>query len=110
MGNFKSFDPADIDESLTRVVTHGGATHLMFPYINAIGPSPKFNSVGCVIRGPGATIKDFQALSELIRQTGENSAWFISFNTPWLMHRAEAEKIKQVGSVPRGKRAQSGAK
>jgi hypothetical protein len=104
VGNFKSFDPVDIDETLTRVVTHGGATHLMFPYINAIGAIPKFNSVGCVIRGPTATVKDFHALSALVKQAGENAAWFISFNTPWLMHPAEAEKIKQVGSVPRGKR------
>jgi hypothetical protein len=77
----------------------------MFPYINAIGAIPKFNSVGCVIHGAAATVKDFQALSALVKHAGENAAWFISFNTPWLMHSAEAEKIKQVGSIPRGKRA-----
>ena len=45
MGNFKPFDPAEIDETLTRVLTHGGATHLLFPYLSAIGPVPKFSSV-----------------------------------------------------------------
>ena len=104
MGNFKSFDPAEIDETLTRVVTHSGATYLMFPYINAIGPTPKFNSISHLIRGSTATLKDFHALSALVTQAGENAAWFISFNTPWLMHPAEAEKIKQAGTIPRGKR------
>lgn len=103
MGNYKSFDPAEVDETLTREVTHGGVRYLLFPYVNAVGPIPKFSSVGYVIRGPGATIQDFQALSALVAKVGENAEWFISFNTPWLMHPAEAEKIKQIGSVERGK-------
>ena len=103
MGNFKPFDPEEIDETLTRVLTHGGATHLLFPYLSAIGPVPKFSSVGKVIRGPGATLKDLHDLSSLVRQAGANAAWFISFNTPWLMHAADAEKMTQIGSIERGK-------
>ena len=102
MGNFKAFDPADIDETLTRVITHGGATYLMFPYIHAIGPIPRFSSIGYVIRGPAPTVQDIQALSSLINKAGQNAEWFMSFNTPWLMHPAEAEKAKQLGSVQRG--------
>ena len=37
MENRKPFNPMDIDESLTRLIAHGGHTYLMFPYINAIG-------------------------------------------------------------------------
>lgn len=103
MGNYKKFDPAEIDETLTRVVTHGDTTYLLFPYVNAVGPVPKFSSVGYVIRGPKATIQDFQALSALAVKAGDNAEWVISFNTPWLIHPAEAEKIKQIGSVERGK-------
>ena len=94
MDNLKSFDPNDIDETLTRVVTHGGDSYLMFPYINAIGTAPKFNSITCVIDGPAATIDDFLALSAMVRLAGENAGWFISFNTPWLIGLSEAANVK----------------
>jgi hypothetical protein len=102
--NLKPFDPNDIDETLTRVVTHGGATYLLFPYINAIGNAPKFNSINFVIDGPAATIADFAALSALIVQSREQGEWFISFNTPWLMTASEREYIRQRVSNLRSKR------
>ena len=94
MDNLRLFDPNDIDETLTRVVTHGGDRYLMFLYINAIGTAPKFNSISYVIDGPAATIDDFRALSALVTQAGENAGWFISFNTPWLLGLSEAGKFK----------------
>jgi hypothetical protein len=102
--NLKPFDPNDIDETLTRVVTHGGATHLLFPYINATGKAPTFNSINCVIDGPTATIEDFAALSALIEQGREPGEWFLSFNTPWLMTASEGKNIRQRGPDLRSKR------
>ena len=104
MENLKPFDPADIDETLTRVVSRGGHTYLLFPYIEAIGAAPKFNSVGRVIAGPAATIADFTALSALVKQAAKQAKWFISFNTPWLVGSSQAQEIAQRPSIPRGKR------
>ena len=95
MDSLKPFDPIDIDETLTRVATHGGERYLLFPYISAIGTAPRFDSIGYVIDGPSATIEDFRALSALVRKAGENQAWFISFNTPWLI-KLSAENIKRT--------------
>jgi len=103
MENRKPFNPMDIDESLTRLIVHGGHIYLMFPYINAIGMTPKFNSIGFVIKGPTATIDDYTALSTLAKQAADRAEWFISFNTPWLITSAEAETIRQrrFGSKPK---------
>ena len=104
MENLKPFDPAEIDETLTRVVSRAGHTYLLFPYIEATGAVPKFNSVGRVITGPSATIEDFTALSAQVNQTAKQAQWFISFNTPWLVALSEAQEIAHRPSVPRGKR------
>jgi len=85
MTNLKSFNPDEIDETLTRVVVHGGQTYLMFPYIDALGSAPKFDSVSSVIPGPAATVQDFLELSTLVAKAGEKARWAISFNTPWLV-------------------------
>jgi hypothetical protein len=105
MENRKPFNPMDIDESLTRLISHGGHTYLMFPYINAIGMTPKFNSIGFVINGATATIDDYAALSTLAKQTADRAEWFISFNTPWLITLAEAETIRQRRFGAKPKRA-----
>jgi hypothetical protein len=89
MSDSKPFDPADIDETLTRVVTHGGKTHLLFPYINGIAAEPKYNSIGLVIAGAAATVKDFHALTLMVKRAGEGAAWRIVFNTPWLVRPVE---------------------
>jgi hypothetical protein len=104
MENRKPFNPMDIDESLTRLITHGGHTYLMFPYINAIGMTPKFNSIGFVIKGPTATIDDYAALSILAKQAADRAEWFMSFNTPWLITPAEADSIRQRRMVHKPKR------
>lgn len=104
MTNLKPFDPNDVDETLTRVVTHRGVTHLLFPYVDALDSAPRFNSIHRVIDGPAATIEDFAALCELIGESRQQGEWFISFNTPWLMTAAEAEKISQRASAARAKR------
>lgn len=90
MSNFKLFDPNSVDETLARVVTHGGDSYLMFPYINGIGATPKMNSIGFLIKGPTATVEDFLALSALIRQSREGAQWLIEFNTPWLLPSTDA--------------------
>lgn len=104
MDNLKPFDPDDIDESLTRVVAHGGHRYLLFPHINATGVIPKFNSISCVINGAAATIEDLLALSALVRRAGDGAKWFISFNTPWLMPLSEAAEIAQRLEQARAKR------
>lgn len=104
MRDFKPFDPDDVDQSLVRVVTYGGKHYVLFPYIDAVGPVPKFNSVAQVIAGPAATTGDLKALSLLVRQAGENAAWFISFTTPWRVRPSEGDSIKQRKAIARGKR------
>jgi hypothetical protein len=89
MSDSKSFDPADIDETLTRIVTHGGKTHLLFPYVNGVTPEPKYTSIGMVIAGSAASVQDFQALTLMARRAGEGAAWRIVFNTPWLVRPSE---------------------
>ena len=104
MRDFKPFDPDDVDQSLVRVVMYGGKHYVLFPYIDVVGAMPKFNSVSQVIAGPTATTGDLKALSLLVRQAGENAAWFISFTTPWRVRPAEADTIKQRKAIARGKR------
>lgn len=89
MSDSKPFDPADIDETLTRVVTHGGKTHLLFPYVSGITAEPKYTSIGLVIAGAAATVQDFQALALLAKRAGAGAAWRIVFNTPWLISLSE---------------------
>ena len=93
MDNLKPFDPDDIDKSLTRVIPHGRSTYLLFPYINAIHTTPRFESLSCVIAGPAPTAQDFAALSTLARKTADQAGWCISFNTPCLISPAEAEGL-----------------
>jgi hypothetical protein len=102
--NLKSFDPDDVDETLTRVVVHGGTTYLLFPYVDALSNVPKFNSIHCAIAGPAATIQDFASLAGLIKAGRSHGEWFISFNTPWLITAADAEAITQRVSAARSKR------
>jgi hypothetical protein len=75
----------------------------MFPYINATGMTPKFNSVGFVIKGSTATVEDYAALCALAKQAADRAEWFISFNTPWLITPSEADTIRQrrLGSKPK---------
>jgi hypothetical protein len=94
LNDLKQFDPADVDETLTRVVVHGGKTHLLFPYVDGVGAEPKYNSIGMVIAGPAATVHDFQELTLRVKKAGEGAVWRIVFNTPWLVtlsdeHRGE---------------------
>jgi hypothetical protein len=85
LNDLKPFDPADIDETLTRVVVHGGKTHLLFPYVDGLGAEPRYQSIGMVIAGPSATIQDFQQLTMRVQKAGETAVWRIVFNTPWLV-------------------------
>ena len=89
MNDSKPFDPADIDETLTRVVAHGGKTHLLFPYVNGMAGEPKYSSIGVVIAGFAATVQDFHLLTSMARKTGEGAVWRIVFNTPWLVRPTE---------------------
>src|SRR6202789_4320360 len=102
MENLKSFDPADIEESLTRVVSHGRSTYLMSPYINATVSVPRFDSISRVIAGSAATVEDFSALSALVRQATKRAEWFLSFNTPWLVAPSEGQSIRQRATPPTG--------
>lgn len=89
MSDSKPFDPADIDETLTRVVMHGGKTHLLFPFVNGITAEPKYASIGMAITGAAASVQDFQALTLLVKKAGAGAAWRIVFNTPWLISLSE---------------------
>ena len=89
INDLKPFDPADVDETLTRVVVHGGKIHLLFPFVNGTGAEPQYNSIGMVIAGHAATVQDFQELTLKIKIAGEGAAWRIVFNTPWLIRPFE---------------------
>ncbi len=89
MSDSKPFDPADIDETLTRVVAHGGRTHLLFPFINGVAAEPKYNSIGMAISGSTATVQDFHALALLVKRAGAGAVWRIVFNTAWLVRPTE---------------------
>ena len=95
VNDLKPFDPADIDETLTRVVVHEGKTHLLFPFVHGVGSAPKYNSIGMMIAGPAASVADFQAMTLLVARAGEGLLWRIVFNTPWLVSRAEEDTEPQ---------------
>jgi hypothetical protein len=89
MSDLKPFDPADIDETLTRVVMHADKRHLLFPFVNGTGNEPKYCSIGLVILGHAATVADFEELTLRVKKAGEGAAWRIVFNTPWLIRPTE---------------------
>jgi hypothetical protein len=91
MGNLKAFNPDDVDETLTKVVTHGSGTYLLFPFIHAVSGEPKYSSVGTLIKGPAATVDDFKRLTALITKAAEQAVWRIVFSTPWLVNLSEAQ-------------------
>jgi hypothetical protein len=98
LSDSKPFDPADIDETLTRVVSYGGKTHLLFPFVNGVAAEPKYNSIGMLIAGSAATVQDFQALALMVKRAGAGAAWRIVFNTPWLV------RPQEDGATPERKR------
>lgn len=100
MSDSKTFDPVDIDETLTRVVAHAGKTHLLFPFLNGVGAEPRYNSIGMVIAGSSATVQDFHTLALMVKRAGEGAVWRIVFNTPWLIRPSE-----DGGSAERKRRA-----
>jgi hypothetical protein len=95
LNDLKPFDPDDIDETLTRVVVHGGKTHLLFPYVDGVGAEPRYHSVGVVIAGPAATIQDFQELTVRVKKAGEAAVWRIVFNTPWLVAPSDDTRVAE---------------
>jgi hypothetical protein len=100
MDNLKPFDFDEIDESLTRVVSHGGATYLLFPYISALEAAPRFQSISVTIKGAAATVEDFARLTALLKKAAVGDAeWLISFSTPWLIPAAELQNLRTRGSL-----------
>jgi hypothetical protein len=99
MENLKPFDPQDIDESLTRIVTHGGHVYLMFPFISGIDAVPRFESLSITIAGPTATAEDLYKLTEAVKNAGIDGAWFISFSTPWRVRAEDVQNLRSRGSV-----------
>jgi hypothetical protein len=99
MDNLKPFDPEDIDETLTRIVRHGGNIHLLFPYINGVGSLPHFESLSVMIAGPAATVEDLSKLTALANQSRKGGEWVISFSTPWLVRAEEVQDLRTRGSL-----------
>jgi hypothetical protein len=97
--DMKPFDPAEVDETLTRVIVHAGKTHLLFLFVNATRPIPEYKSVGMVIAGPAATVQDFHQLTALIQKAGKGALWRIVFNTPWLIEpsaEGSSERVRRA--------------
>ena len=87
--DMKPFDPSEVDETLSRVVSHNGKTYLLFPFVNATKSEPEYHSIGMMITGSAATVQDFHILTELIGKAGQGFVWRIVFNTPWLVRMAD---------------------
>jgi hypothetical protein len=87
--DLKPFDPSEVDETISRVVLHNGNNHLLFPFVNATGDVPEYNSVGIAIAGTVATVQDFHNLTALLVKRGQGFLWRIVFNTPWLVRISE---------------------
>ena len=85
MRNLKPFDPNDVDESLLRLVTHGGKHYALFPFVDATGALPEFRSVRHLIQDAQITADELSELAHLIQQRGASAAWYIQFSTPWLI-------------------------
>jgi hypothetical protein len=96
IGDMKPFDPAEVDESLTRIVSHHDKTYLLFPYINATKNEPQYNSIGFVIAGTAASVQDFHNLTALLIKAGDGFLWRIVFNTPWMIRTPQ-----EGGGAPR---------
>ncbi len=100
MDNLKPFDVRETDESLTRVVSHGGVNYLMFPYVDALGAIPQFHSISITIKGTAASVEDFSRLVALLQKPAlSNAEWFISFSTPWLISASEVQNLRTRGSL-----------
>jgi hypothetical protein len=99
MDNLKPFDPEDIDETLTRIVRHGGHIYLLFPYINGLDPVPHFESLSITIPGPMATVEDLAKLTALAHNSRKGGDWVISFSTPWLVRAEELQDLRTRGSL-----------
>jgi hypothetical protein len=99
MESLKPFDPQEIDETLTRVVTHGGYVHLIFPYISGMDVVPRYESLSIIIEGAAATVEDFDKLTTLVKNSRNDGAWFISFSTPWLIRAEQVQNLRSRGSV-----------
>ena len=83
--DMKPFDPSEVDETLTRVVSHNGKNYLLFPYLNATKNEPEYKSIGIVIAGTAASVQDFHNLTALLVKAGQGFLWRIVFNTPWMI-------------------------
>jgi hypothetical protein len=100
MDNLKPFDVREIDETLTRIIEHGGTTYLMFPYVSGLEAIPQFHSISVTIKGKAASVEDLSRLSELAKKSAvDSAAWFISFSTPWLIPAAEVQNLRTRGSL-----------
>ena len=87
--DMKPFDPSEVDETLTRVISHDGKTYLLFPYINATKSEPEYKSIGIVIAGTAASVQDFHNLTALLVKAAQGFLWRIVFNTPWMIRIPE---------------------
>ncbi len=101
MNNLKPFDPKSIDSSLTRVVTYGADTYLLFPYISTLEKKPQFGSLTLRIKGPAATERDLAAIAVKAQQTAQQAEWFIQFSTPWLLSAKDANELRSQEPVKR---------
>ena len=93
-GNYKRFDPYEIDSSLTRAVAHRDRNYLIFPYIDGRQSEPRFTSISVLIEGGAATPKDLEALSVMAKALAVGSEWFLNFSTPWLLKPETADEQK----------------
>ena len=97
MSNFKPLRPEDIDESLVKLVEFSGHCHVLLPFIDATGAAPEFKSLGHSTLHRSVRMEDLDALTKTMRGHQRAGAWFILFNTPWLLRQADAGAAQKTG-------------
>ena len=102
MSNLKLFDPRDIDESLLKLVEHGGGYHVLLPFVDATGAAPEYRSLGHPTGHGAIRMPDLEALTAAMRARAEGGAiWFILFSTPWLLSHTDGEAILHAKAARR---------
>jgi hypothetical protein len=96
MSNYKPLNPSDIDETLVKFLEFGGKRYVVLPFVDATGSTPEYRSVGHLTPHPSLKVEDLQRLSTAMASRAQGgAAWFILFNTPWLVSAADSETTRK---------------
>jgi hypothetical protein len=96
MSNFKPLRPEDLDESIVKLVEFSGRHHVLLPFMDATGAAPECRSLGHATEHRSIRIEDLHALAKAMKGSQQGAAWFILFNTPWLLRQSDADAMQKA--------------